>query len=399
MGLSKRVEALIKALSSRSDVKIYVYSPIIFGPFLDLIKNLGEINNLYIKYIKLPIPRRILIRIFKGFFAKGIVALLYSFIVFFHLIVDRKRILSSKNKGSIIQHEQLILAPLAYLIRRIYRGRMIADDVNLLFIRTHGFKRRLIHMLEYISLMKTDVIVTASSKTMTYTSKIGKKTRYIQNALINIKDHCYCLEKTRKLSKKRDRINIVFVGNLTFHQNIKAVIILYTIFEYLVEKLGIRNVRLDIVGGPLHNIPQHILNSNLVKKGYMVFHGMLSEEEKDRLYSEALISLLPYFGDLIRWGGQMTKTLEALSNCMILITGPEGVGEINGVNGVHYLIAKNIRDMINLLIRVVNNPSKYNRVAVNGYRLICSDYSVNAIKEKYSMLIDELLANRCDNIE
>jgi len=386
-GLSKRCEVLINSLSFQKNVEIYVYSPVIFGPSLDLIHEFSGLKNMYVKHIRLPIPRYVLKKVFKGFFAKGVITILYSSIIFFHLLVDMRN-MSSKDKKLILQYEQIILAPLAYLAKRILGGKTIADDINLLFIRFDGFKRKVLQLFEHIFLVKADIILTASIKTIAYVSKINRKVVYIQNALINIKDEQYCLEKTRRLLDKKD-VNMVFVGNLTFHQNIKAVYTLYKIMFHLVEKLNVKNVKLNVIGGPLNNIPRPILDNDLVKNGYLVFHGRLAEKKKEEIYSESLIGLLPYFKDLIRWGGQMTKTLEMLSNCVILITGTEGVMEINGVDNVHFVVAKNIQEMINLLVAVINNPLRYVEIAHSGCRFVRTNNSLYAIKKKYPTILEK----------
>jgi glycosyltransferase involved in cell wall biosynthesis len=391
MGLSKRCEALMNSLRFKKNIKVYVYSPVIFGPSSDLIKRLIKLKGVYVKHIKLPIPRRILRKIYRGFLIKGVVTLLYSFIALFHLLTDLRKL--TEDRRFILQYEHIVLAPLAYVIKKIHGGRIIADDINLLFIRVGDFRRRLLQTLEYVFLVKADIILTASSKTMAYASKINKRVVYVQNALTNIRSANYCLEKTRRLLEQKGRKeNMVFVGNLTFHQNIKAVITLYKIMLHLVKNLNVKNIRLNVIGGPLHNIPETILHSDLVKKGYVVFHGRVTEKEKEKIFSESLIGLLPYFSDLVRWGGQMTKTLEMLSNCMIVITGSEGADEIDGIDRVHFLVAKDAGEMINLLLGVVKDPSSYVKVAVNGCDLVRANNSVDAIRKRYPTIIEELFS-------
>jgi glycosyltransferase involved in cell wall biosynthesis len=102
------------------------------------------------------------------------------------------------------------------------------------------------------------------------------------------------------------------------------------------------------------------------------------------LYASSSVGLLPFFDDIPLEGGQRTKALEFFANGLLVISGPEGVKGIYGLeSGKHFLIGTSVDVMCNLIEQCLSKPRKYAGIAVSGRQYISDKYSWSCLTKDY----------------
>lgn len=385
IGLSKRVEGIVSSLSRMEKFNIIVFSPKFLGISIETLKRLRiECKQLHICYVNLP---RFFSKHFRGLLSKTLISFLYSIIVFFKIFS-----LNIVNKDTIIQTEHIVLLPIGIFLEKLKKCFLIADDINLLFIRVrNSLIKRVIYLLELILYKHANILTSASTKTYNFALKNNLKIKYIPNIIISSENYNLNINK-EKIDKSI--IEIVFVANMRFYQNILALLNLYFIIKILIEKYKITNIRLNIIGGPLEYIPLVIKESMLVKRRYITLYGEVEESIKKKVYERSHIAIFPYFKREKRWGGQMTKVIEAMAHYLIIVAGSEAIKEVKGENGIHFLVANNYNEMINILRQLTQNIFHFYPLMINAYRLVKNFYSYKMIQRKYKDIIDDFYAKK-----
>jgi len=110
---------------------------------------------------------------------------------------------------------------------------------------------------------------------------VNLKSIYVPNVFTSLNNYC---EQKESIFNNKNKINTVFVGNLTFEQNVKAVMYIKHALDILRIKYPqyYEKVFMHIIGGPLGNIPRYIIESDHVSKGHLILHGVLSEGKSER---------------------------------------------------------------------------------------------------------------------
>jgi len=275
-----------------------------------------------------------------------------------------------KNR-SLIQYQSIYSAVPALFAKFLLRAKIIGDDIVL------------IHPLIDILVIKlTDVIVTPSLRTYWFARQLRKLTLYVPNGVEQT------LHKRRTSDLKPN--NILFVGSLSFDQNLKALENIFKIASTL-DKKGLTFTIL-IVGGPL-SYAEHLAGHLLVRKGKIKFLGRVTNDKLIELYNSSQIGLLPFFEDTPLLGGQRTKALEFFANHLLVISGPEGVKGIHGLEpGKHYLLANSLDDMCMIIDNCLSQPEKYQNIATAGARYILKNYSWGTLTKDYVNLIQKLIS-------
>jgi glycosyltransferase involved in cell wall biosynthesis len=360
-GLSYRIDGISNVLSSKG-IKIKILAPLArSNNFTD--NNLNY--NIDIQYIDL--------RKFRSCnpekkTSKFILWLLFSFFATIKVISYY-----IKNR-CLIQYQSLYSSIPALMAKILTGATIIGDDIVLLP-----------SFFNVLVLKLTDIVITASSIAFSLANSLGKKVIYLPNGV---------KKKICEKSSSKFRSNLIFVGSLSFQQNLKAVEKIIKIASFL-ENKEIR-YKIIIVGGPL-SYAKHLLNKKIVRKGKIKFLGAVSNERLDELYSSSSIGLLPFFKDAPLTGGQRTKTLEYFANKLLVITGEEGIKGINGLkNGEHYILANSLDEMMELIQEIINEKSfrNYEQISCNGKKFICNNYSWENITKEYISTLRTLILSR-----
>jgi glycosyltransferase involved in cell wall biosynthesis len=180
---------------------------------------------------------------------------------------------------------------------------------------------------------------------------------------------------------------LVFVGALSAPENRVAVENTLRIAETLCKK-GL-DFHIYIVGGPSRFVLRYLRNV-AVANGKVTFLGILTDRQLSALYRRVSIALLPFFD--LSYGGQRIKGLEYLANNLLVVSGPYGFGYLPGViEGVHYLQAKSLNDMSELIANCISDPDPHLPIAAAGRKFAESTYCWKTVTRPYLDLIQGLL--------
>lgn len=354
-GLSTRISGLAKVLAM-GGVHVKILAPIARGDVT--VKNKiyfdTAIYRVDLKKFRSRNPEK--------FASKSLLWLLFSLSASFEVMRN-----FIQNR-CLIQYQSIYSALPALLAKILLRAQVIGDDIVLVN-----------SLIDVFALKLTDIVVTPSPRTCSFAKRLGRYTLYLPNGVEMLS------EKSSSDSKSR----ILFVGSLSFDQNLKAVENIIRIALNL-DKKG-RTFEVLIIGGPLSYV-EYLMNHPIVKKGKVKFLGRVSDDRLMELYSSSFIGLLPFFQDTPLQGGQRTKALEFFANHLLIISGPEGVKGINGLrSGEHYLLAKSLNEMGMIIDRCLLKPEKYQNIASAGANNILEKYSWETLTKDYIHIIKSLM--------
>ncbi len=267
-----------------------------------------------------------------------------------------------KNR-SIVQFQSTYSAFPAVIAKIVLRATVVGDDVVLI----NPFVDRVIFKL-------TDCISTPSKRAYSYAKQLGKTAFYVPNGAES--------NLTKELAYEiKQASNIIFVGALTFLQNLKAVENILQLAKSL-DEAG-QEFTISIVGGPL-TLASELMKDPIVKKGRVNFLGQLSFEELSKLYASAAVGILPFFQDIPLAGGQRTKALEFFANNLLVISGPEGIRGINGIApGIHYVVAMSLLDMQKAIEDYLAKSGSYMPIISAGTRYVNNNHSWEKLTKSY----------------
>lgn len=357
-GLSKRISGLAKVLGTNG-IKVKILAPVVRSDAL----HRNDISHYSaVEYIDL---RRFRSNNPYGFASKFLHWLFFTF-------VASARVIRDFRKYQCIIQYQSIYSALPALITKLFLGaRVIGDDIVL----TH-------RTLDTVVLRLTDAIITSSVRTCIFASRLfpNKVLLYVPNGI-----EVQPLKNLVTTKRKR----VVFVGSMTFDQNVKAIEKVIQI----AEKLYARKFRLEIliVGGPLSRV-SHLMRHRLVKAKIIRFLGFLSDAQLREIYASSQIALLPFFEDAPLLGGQRIKALEYFERKMLVISGSEGVRGISGLRDqVHYVSANSVDEIVGAIERHTLCPSEYASIPTEGRKYVIKRYSWERVTKDYLRMIKKLV--------
>lgn len=216
--------------------------------------------------------------------------------------------------------------------------------------------------IEYYLLKKFEKEILSSYKYKFIVAKRDKD--YLQDCNITINYNGTSLDnENKKEVNKKDNINIIFQGNMSYYPNVQAV--RFIIKELLPKiKLICPNIKLSIVGSnPSNDILKY-------KSEYIEFTGYV--ESMKPYLNKADMAIYPIFSAT----GIQNKVLEAMASKIPCIISKEAALGVPGlVNKKNILIADNLEQYIDYFKFILTDSIMVNSIINEGY---------NLIKEKYS---------------
>lgn len=163
--------------------------------------------------------------------------------------------------------------------------------------------------------------------------------------------------------EKKDTFNLLFVGDMSFFQNVDTVLFfMKRIFPFI--KKEIKNVKFYIVG---RNPDKKILK--FLKDNSVVITGFVKDISK--YYKIADVFVAP-----IRTGaGIRNKILEAMSYSLPVVTTKYATEGIKVADDVNIMIANNDKEFAKKVINLFNNPDKRKQMGYNAKQLIQTEYN------------------------
>jgi glycosyltransferase involved in cell wall biosynthesis len=363
VGLSRRISGIAEILSENG-LKVLIIAPI------------ARLHG----QIKKQTPENVLIsRINLAQFGSGtnynsklIQWLLFSFIASFEVIRQ------AANRHTIVQYQSTFSAIPAIIAKVFLGSKIVGDDI----VPINAF-------IDTFTLNLTDIVTTPSPLMFERAKKLRKKTLLVPNGV-------KLASCSKRLRREEKRLKLIFVGALSFSQNVKAV---ENIIE-IAKELENRKVKFDIsiVGGPL-NAVSFKANSSVALNGRIKFLGQITDEELLDLYKSSDVGLLPFFQDIPLLGGQRTKALEFFSHSLLVVSGENGVKGIGGlISGRHFLLAKDRDDMTRVLVDCLSNPARYEKIAEDGAAFVAKHYSWDVLTKNYIAEIKKSFSREVQNV-
>jgi glycosyltransferase involved in cell wall biosynthesis len=185
------------------------------------------------------------------------------------------------------------------------------------------------------------------------------------------------LEYFQSESKPRDPLALLFTGNYDYAPNVDAALRLATaIFPRVRERLP--NAKLWIVGNAPPPELQALESSDITVTGRV---------EDMRVYLEqAAVFVCP-----LRLGaGIKNKVLEALAMRCPVIATPLSLDGIAVNDGQEVLIAETDEAFVDVVLSLLGDPAKRERLGANGRALIEARYSWSQVAERYEAVYREI---------
>ncbi len=251
VGLSKRISGISEVLTSNG-IAVNVLAPIARSDVV-----LANNKSLAITVKRINLRRFGTGRTFSSKLAQWFVFSIWSAV---------KIIKAYSKEHPIIQYQSLFSA-FSTIPARLLGATIIGDDVVL----TNKSP------INFLAFKFTSIISTPSTKTYTLAKKLGRPVIYVPNGIARSD----CIR-----TKPKKPLNFIFVGALSFSQNMRAVENIIKLADNL-EKDKL-DFEISIVGGPL-SAATHLLNNHVVLSGKVRFRGYLSFLELDKLYSSSFV--------------------------------------------------------------------------------------------------------------
>jgi glycosyltransferase involved in cell wall biosynthesis len=360
-GLSRRINGL-SVILKKNGIKVKILAPIARnnGANCDI-----DVENIVVERIDL---RRFASKDPDRPSSKLVLWLLFTVWASFKAIKENLR------NHYLIQYQSFYSSLPAVVAKLAIGAPIVGDDVVL------------INPFVDASLLKlTDVVVTPSLRTCSFANVMRKESLYIPNGV-----NTDLSRNGTELSDHRSDFTILVVGALSFDQNLMAVEKVINIAACL-EAKGVL-FKILIVGGPLSRA-SHFFDHRVVRTLKVEFLGTVLESRLRELCLSSFIGLLPFFNETPLVGGQRTKALEFFANGLLVISGPEGVKGIHGLEpGKHFLMAESVDKMCELLEACISRPAEFKLIAVSGQKHVCDNCSWKSLTGNYVGVIGNLIS-------
>ncbi len=171
--------------------------------------------------------------------------------------------------------------------------------------------------------------------------------------------------------KKARTLELLFLGNFSWLQNVEAAEFLLTkIYPVLLKTFP--HMQLTIAG-------QHAGKIRTEKPSVSVVEIPIDDTQTViDLYKRATLFISPIFGP----GGTRLKVLAAMACGLPIISTKTGVSGLDVVPDQHVLIANTPEEFVKQITRVIENNELYNSLRSNAHHLIKKKYSWKAIAKE-----------------
>lgn len=181
--------------------------------------------------------------------------------------------------------------------------------------------------------------------------------------------------KMNDMEFKTKEKTILFIGDFKWIQNKDAVeFLIKEIWPIINSKLKIQNSKLKlwIVG---RKIPDSIKN---LTSDTNIFFDENAPKDTSEIFQKSDILLAP-----IRVGGGTSfKILEAMASGVPVVTTSLGIEGIDAINNENVLISDKSSEIANLTVQLINDQTKYKKIAQNARQLIEEKYNWKIIVSK-----------------
>ncbi len=231
-----------------------------------------------------------------------------------------------------------------------------------------GIKRSIKSLEENIFLNSSDRIIVNSEFTKRSVQSLlrGEKDMVIAYPGLNVSS-ADTDSKGRQISKDPENLHLLFVGYITPRKGVDTLV---ESFKILVKDYGIDNLILDVVGDAsrspdlLAGVERYSQDAGIQDR--VKFHGRVSEERLEELYSLADIFVFPSV-----WEGFGMVLIEAMHNRLPIVTTDAGAIPFlvkDGVNG--FLVpVKDAEKLAQATRKLIESPQLRREIGETNYKV------------------------------
>lgn len=175
--------------------------------------------------------------------------------------------------------------------------------------------------------------------------------------------------------------SVVFVGNYAWLQNTEAVNILINQIFPLIKK-KIEGVKLIVAGQNTSKI--QISDNEDVRFVDLKIDDI---EGIKKIFKTAGVLVAPLYGP----GGTRLKILGAMASKLPVVTTPVGIEGIEAENFESFLCGDSIEELADLTVKLFNNKKLYEKIAINGRKLVKEKYTYEVISKKLDKVYEDIV--------
>jgi len=280
--------------------------------------------------------------------------ILFNCFAFVEILLSRKQLLA-------VQYESIYSFPAALLAKIFCQCVTIGDDV--LTPRESRWATAVAKALG----SATDVML-CSTREMNVKWSGRTRALYVPSGIPE-----RFLLKSRSINF--ERLKIMFVGAFSYRSNVLAVSHLMKASSGLHEEY-----KFVVVGSP---VPR-IASTRNVR-----FLGQLDDASLLRLYNDANVGVLPFFG--IPAEGPKIKLLEYMAAQLLVISSPEGVqGYPELLACEHYVPAASVEELKQVLMNIQRSPERYGSIVKKAHDFVITNYRWPTLLVRYLNFVNSL---------
>ncbi len=331
---------------------------------------------------------------------RGILRNIFDFIFLkkpnYFLMTYSKNFLNKVAEMAKEEHYDCIISEYSMMAQYIYNNRGIPSETKKIMsvhecytiarrklMRAKGFSREGIKaFLYYVKLVGYEFKMYESADlvlTLTYEGK-EELLRYNPRLKVKVVPHGVDVDYFNLEERKPEKNSIMFLGNFGHLPNVDGIIYFCKVILPMIRK-KIPDAKLYIVG---QNPNQEIKDFD--EKDKVIVTGFVDSVKP--YFDLSMISIVP-----VRLGGGFRgKALEAMSCGLPLVSTDLGAEGINGKDGEHFLIADKPEDFAEKVCQVLTDKDLYQKLSVNGRKLMEDEYSWQKGVEKLENILEKLTA-------
>lgn len=281
--------------------------------------------------------------------------------------VETGTLLFRKNVPMVIDAHDIITKPAERFYKKSKGIVALALYIKFLFTR----------VLEKYIMKKFDKVLTRSEHDRDYLLSMGVQIN------VGVLPHPAGIDFTGK-KLEREENTIMFLGSFKNHpSNVESVLYFYNLILPLI-KSKIPTVKFYVVGYGPTNEMMDILGQDkeAVITGYV--------DDIESYYKKVMVFVAP----MLTGGGVIAKILDAmLAGTPVVSTsiGNEGIG---GIDNVHLLIADNLNDFADKVVRLLTDKELWIRLSNEGRAFVSERFSMDTVRDVLNRTYDEVLTNR-----
>lgn len=273
----------------------------------------------------------------------------------------------------VIQAIHVYSIPPAIIIRFFKRKKITVDDAppvsDMLSNAGSTMVAKFFTLFEKILFRFCHLFIYTSPALVTYYKRRGAKATLCALNGVNCNEF-----KPLQFNSDRDKTILFFNGSTFSRENCAAIENFVEIGKKLIAS-EVTNLEFRLVCWPKYNLPASVCNDIDNEKTWLSYKEGVEDIVAEM--EEADIALLPFSQDHdhVHAHGARLKVLEYMACGKLVISTSEGVEGVNGlIPGEHFLLAKTIEVMPQIISEIINSPDTRKKMGESAREFVLNNY-------------------------